>query len=68
MEEQQKDQDEEEVIFTLNTIGDQSLTQDFMAFPAFPSDQDDDSNTSDSEDSQESEGYDSDNDYSWFRR
>ena len=68
MEEQQKDQDKEEVIFTLDTVGDQSLTQDFMAFPAFPSDQDSDSNTSDSEDSQESKGYDSDKDYSWFRR
>jgi hypothetical protein len=65
LEEQQKDQDEEEVIFTLDTARDQSLTQDFIAFPAFPSDQDDDSNTSDSEDS---EGYDSDKDYSWFRR
>ena len=51
MEEQQKDQDKEEVIITLDTVGDQSLTQDFIAFPAFPSDQDDDSNTSDSEDS-----------------
>jgi hypothetical protein len=48
LEEQQKDQDEEEVIFTLDTVGDQTLTQDFIAFTVFPSDQDDDSNTSDS--------------------
>jgi hypothetical protein len=68
LEEQQKDQDEEDPIFTLDIVGDQSLTQDFMAFPAFPSDQDNNSNTSDSEDSRESEGYDSDKDYSWFRR
>jgi hypothetical protein len=58
-------EDEEEATFILDTTGDQSLTQDYIAFPQVDSDRNDDSS---SLESGESELYDSDKDYSWFGR
>jgi hypothetical protein len=61
LNDQKQEEEEEEVTFITDTIGDPSLLQqqDYRAFPS------NDSNISDSEGS---EGYDSDKDYSWFSR
>ena len=58
-------EDEVEATFILDTAGDQSLVQDYIAFPQVDSDCDDESSSSESG---ESELYDSDKDYSWFGR
>jgi hypothetical protein len=65
LQEQLQREDEVEATFILDPTGDQSLTQDYIAFPPVDSDCDDDSSSSNSG---ESELYDSDKDYSWFRR
>jgi hypothetical protein len=59
-------EDEVEATFILDTTGDQSLMQDYVAFPRVDSDCDD--STISSSESGESELYNSDKDYSWFRR
>jgi hypothetical protein len=38
MRERERHIQQEEVIFTLNTVSGQTLTQDFIAFPVLPSD------------------------------
>jgi hypothetical protein len=65
LQEQKQREDEEEVAFILDTTGNQSLTQDYIAFPQVNSDYDDESSSSESG---ESELYNSDKDYSWFGR
>jgi len=65
MQEQMQREDEDEATFILDTTGDQSLTQDYIAFPQVDSDCDDDSSCLESG---KSELYDSDKDYSWFGR
>ena len=64
LQEQLRGDDEVEATFVLDPTGDQSLTQDYMAFPPVDSNCDDSS----SSESGESELYDSDKDYSWFGR
>jgi hypothetical protein len=62
-------EDEEEATFILDATGDQSLTQDYIAFPQVDSDSNSDSNSDNSSlESGESELYDLDKDYSWFGR
>jgi len=63
---QREDKEEEEATFILDTTSDQSLMQDYIAFPQVDSDRnDDDSSCSESG---ESKLYDIDRDYSWFSR
>jgi len=64
LQEQLQREDEVEATFILDPTGDQSLTQDYIAFPPVDSNCDDSS----SSESGESELYDSDKDYSWFGR
>jgi hypothetical protein len=63
LQEQLQREDEVEATFILNPTSDQSLTQDYIAFPLVDSDCDDDSSSSNLG---ESELYNSDKDYSWF--
>ena len=65
LQEQLQRDDEVEATFVLDPTGDQSLMQDYMAFPPVDSNCDNDSSSSESG---ESELYDSDKDYSWFGR
>ena len=65
LQEQLRRDDEVEATFILDPTGDQSLMQDYMAFPPVDSNYDDDSSSSESG---ESELFDSDKDYSWFGR
>jgi hypothetical protein len=66
LQEQLRQQEEgEEVTFITDTVGDQSLQQDYIPFVGVGSNGDDDSSTSGLEDSSL---YDSDNDYSWYGR
>jgi hypothetical protein len=46
LQEQKQREDEEEAAFILDTTGDQSLTQDYIAFPRVDSNSDDDSSSS----------------------
>jgi hypothetical protein len=64
LQEQLQRDNEVEATFVLDPTGDQSLTQDYIAFPPVDSNCDDSS----SSESGESELYDSDKDYSWFGR
>jgi hypothetical protein len=59
------EEDEVEATFILDTAGDQSLKQDYIAFPWVYSNCD---NNSSSSDLGKSKLYNSDKDYSWFRR
>jgi hypothetical protein len=61
----QQQEEGEEVTFITDTVGDQSLQQDYIPFVGVKSDGDDNSSMSESEDSSL---YDSDKDYSWHRR
>jgi hypothetical protein len=65
LQEQLQREDEVEATFILDPTSDQSLTQDYIAFPLVDSNCDDNSSSSESG---ESELYDSDKDYSWFGR
>jgi hypothetical protein len=67
---QQEQQEDEEFTIVVNTTSDQSLLlqeKDFIRFPSI--DGDNDPNTSESRSGSDESGlYDSDNDYSWYRR
>jgi hypothetical protein len=66
LQRQQEREQEEEVTFVTDTIGDQSLQQDYMAFLEAESD---DTSTSGSGSGSEELGlYDSNKDYSWYGR
>jgi len=65
-EQMQREEEEEEATFILDTTGDQSVMQDYIAFPQVDSDRDDDDSSC--SESGESELYNSDKDYSWFGR
>ena len=64
LQEQLQRDNEVEATFVLDATGDQSLTQDYIAFPLVDSNCDDSSSSK----SGESKLYNSDKDYSWFRR
>jgi hypothetical protein len=64
LQEQLQRDDEVEATFVLDSTGDQSLTQDYIAFPLVDNYDDDSSSL----DLGELELYDLDKDYSWFGR
>jgi hypothetical protein len=65
LQEQLQKEDDVEATFILDTASDQSLVQDYIAFPQVDSDCDDKSSSLESE---ESELYNLNKDYSWFRQ